>query len=506
MILVGNQRGGAKELALHLLKQENEHVEVHELRGFASDDLTEALNETYAISRGTRAKQFLFSLSLNPPQNERVPVETFEAAIAAVEARLGLQDQPLAIVFHEKEGRRHAHAVWSRIDTEEMKAINLPFYKTRLREVSKELYLENGWQMPSGFIDSAARDPRNFTLDEWQQAKCAGWNARDLKGLMQECWATSDSKAAFEHALKERGMTLAKGDRRGHVAITHDGEVLSVARYVDKKAKEVRAKLGEPDKLPNVDEAKEQIARDMGSAAMRHIGEARDKHRREMAPLDAQRQDITRRHTDERQRLDARQQARWIEETKARSERYKRGVRGLWDRVTGQHARTERNNEQEAFAALKRDREQRQTIIDAQLQERQRLQAEIQEARKRQARLLTELRTERERYRQLAPERERIPPVRETFARAAQKPEPVKAPPARDQFERVAKLREQPAPQVERQPLPQPVPQPQQQSPVPPPPQPEPQKLPQQNMSSRLDQLRNATPSPQRSGPERDRD
>ena len=39
MILVGNQRGGAKDFALHLIKEENEHVEVHELRGFASENL-----------------------------------------------------------------------------------------------------------------------------------------------------------------------------------------------------------------------------------------------------------------------------------------------------------------------------------------------------------------------------------------------------------------------------------------------------------------------------------
>ena len=38
MILVGNQRGRAKNLAQHLLKEENEHVEVHELRGFASEN------------------------------------------------------------------------------------------------------------------------------------------------------------------------------------------------------------------------------------------------------------------------------------------------------------------------------------------------------------------------------------------------------------------------------------------------------------------------------------
>lgn len=127
MILKGNQRAGGIQLAAHLLKTEdNEHVHVHELRGFISDDLKSAFQETYAVSRGTRAKQYLFSLSFNPPPNEKVPVDRFETAIEKTEQKLGLDGQPRAIVFHEKEGRRHAHVVWSRIDVENMKAINLP--------------------------------------------------------------------------------------------------------------------------------------------------------------------------------------------------------------------------------------------------------------------------------------------------------------------------------------------------------------------------------------------
>lgn len=39
MILVGNQRGGARDLARHLLKDDNERVTVHDVRGFASNDL-----------------------------------------------------------------------------------------------------------------------------------------------------------------------------------------------------------------------------------------------------------------------------------------------------------------------------------------------------------------------------------------------------------------------------------------------------------------------------------
>src|SRR5690606_32007004 len=135
LILKGSQRAGGRQLAAHLLRtDENEHVEVHELRGFMADDLHGAFQEAYAASKGTRAKQPFFSLSLNPPANENVPTEIFEDAIDRVEQRLGLAGQPRAVVFHEKDGRRHAHAVWSRIDTDAMKAVNLPHYKVKLRD------------------------------------------------------------------------------------------------------------------------------------------------------------------------------------------------------------------------------------------------------------------------------------------------------------------------------------------------------------------------------------
>lgn len=105
MILEGNERGGAKNLALHLLKDENDHVTVHEVRGFMSNELLPALNEIYAISRGTKARKFMFSLSLNPPLDVDVSTEDFMRAIERAENDLGLAGQPRAIVFHEKNAR-----------------------------------------------------------------------------------------------------------------------------------------------------------------------------------------------------------------------------------------------------------------------------------------------------------------------------------------------------------------------------------------------------------------
>ena len=182
MILKAKERGDAPQLSRYLLaRRENDHVELHDVRGFVSDDLFGAFAEADAIARGTRCRNYLFSMSLNPPQKERVGVEAFEKAIARIEQKLGLENQPRAVVFHEKDGRRHAHVVWSRIDSERMRSINVSHYKMKLRDISRELFLEHGWDMPRGLQDRSLRDPLNFTQEEWQQARRAGLDPRETQ-------------------------------------------------------------------------------------------------------------------------------------------------------------------------------------------------------------------------------------------------------------------------------------------------------------------------------------
>ncbi|MEO1724824.1 MAG: relaxase, partial [Pseudomonadota bacterium] len=167
MILVGNQRGGGADLARHLMKAENERVVVHEVRGFASTDLAGAFHESYAISRGTRCKQHLYSLSLNPPLEAEATPELLLDAVNRVEKRLGLTGEPRAVVFHEKRGmdgqlRSHAHAVWCRIDADRMRAVQMSFDRSKLQAVARGLYLDHGWAMPRGFVRHEERNPRNY--------------------------------------------------------------------------------------------------------------------------------------------------------------------------------------------------------------------------------------------------------------------------------------------------------------------------------------------------------
>ena len=49
MIIKASQRGGGRKLAAHLMNdRDNEHVELHEVRGFVSDDLHGAFLEVEA--------------------------------------------------------------------------------------------------------------------------------------------------------------------------------------------------------------------------------------------------------------------------------------------------------------------------------------------------------------------------------------------------------------------------------------------------------------------------
>ncbi|WP_449411287.1 relaxase/mobilization nuclease domain-containing protein [Methylobacterium komagatae] len=322
--------------------------------------------------------------------------------VERAESKLGLSGQPRAIVFHEKEGRRHAHCVWSRIDAGSMTARPMSFFKSRLTGLSRDLYLDHGWDMPRGLARAGAKDPLNFTLSEWQQAKRRGQDPRWLKAAVQSAWAASDSAPAFGRALEEHGFTLARGDKRGHVVLDHDGEVHALARLLSKKTKEVRDRLGEPDGLPSVEQSQAKRAERMTPALRRHVEASRDRFRDESAKLGERKAQLTKRHREARVEQQARQQRDWAAETKARAAKLPKGLAGLWHRITGQYQDTRRANEAAAVESKARQAAERQQLIDRQRDERAPLQAAFKDLRARQAAELLELRRELGRFAKLS--------------------------------------------------------------------------------------------------------
>lgn len=389
MILKGNQRSGARQLALHLMNtRDNDHVSVHELRGFMGHDLTDAFNEVYAQSRGTKCTRYFFSLSLSPPSSASVDISMFERAIDQIEEKIGLTGQARAVVFHEKDGRRHAHCVWSRINVETMTAINLSHYKLKLRDMSRALYLEHGWKMPRGLANSSERDPLNFTLSEWQQSKRMKRDPRQVKEAFQDAWATSDSPAAFAQALAARGYYLARGDRRSFVAVNLKGDVFAIARWTGVRTKAVEERLGNPDAFLTAEEMSAQLSQRLSDRLKNLLAEAETSH------LDTARRHLSRRQSlvheqrISRTALEKEQADRRDAETALRLARFPKGLKGIWSRVTGGHRQIRLLNEAETRESMARDRIEAQRLIDQHLIARQALQNEIRFDRAREAALL----------------------------------------------------------------------------------------------------------------------
>lgn len=264
MILKGNQRAGGTDLATHLMNAfDNERVEVAQIRGTVADHLHGAFAEYEALAAGTRCKEPLYSLSVNP--SAPLSREQYYAAIDRIEQRLGLSGQARAVVFHVKHGREHAHVVWCRIDTTKMRAVQLSHDRQKLRSLARELAMEFGLELPEGLAEDKRADrarKNEQTLAEKAQAEATGITPEQRRAEITQAYRRSDSAEAFRAALKEKGYVLAAGDKRVYVVVDRFGKVHSLARQIDGvRTREVRQKLAAIEaQVEGVDAAKAAIA------------------------------------------------------------------------------------------------------------------------------------------------------------------------------------------------------------------------------------------------------
>jgi len=248
MILKGNQRGGGQQLAAHLQNSfDNERVEIAEVRGTVAQDLSGAFAEWAAEARGTRCKKFLYSLSLNPYQpNGRLTREQYLELLERTERSLKLVGQPRAVVFHEKRDkdgvlREHCHAVWSRIDTDKMRAVQMGHDRLKLRTVAQEFARDHGLELPDGMKPGNSKDSRRDrfnrraaqeNLGEKQQQERTGITKAERRADIASCWTATANGAAFVRALEDKSYFLARGDDRAYVVIDAYGEVHSLSRQL----------------------------------------------------------------------------------------------------------------------------------------------------------------------------------------------------------------------------------------------------------------------------------
>lgn len=264
MIPFASQRALGQDLATHLLNaHDNEMVELAEVSGAIAGDLHGAFAEWEAQAHAlTRCENYLYSLSVNPdPAQDPLNREQYFDYINRVESKLGLSGQPRAVVFHSKYGREHCHVVWSRIDADNEKAVQLAFDREKLMMVTREFTRDHGLELPDGYTRDRDGKNKQLSLYEMHQERSTGFSKEQRMEQVTDAWRASDSPKAFVQALAEQGYILATG-KRPYVLIDLYGNMNALPKLIDDKTvrtKDIRAFLEKeypPESLPTVDEAR----------------------------------------------------------------------------------------------------------------------------------------------------------------------------------------------------------------------------------------------------------
>ncbi|MCC5989871.1 MAG: relaxase/mobilization nuclease domain-containing protein [Pararhodobacter sp.] len=308
MIPKASQRGSGQDLATHLLNgYDNEQVEIADLRGAVADDLHGAFAEWQLQADAlTRCQNYLYSLSINPdPRYGPMSRAQYDDYITRVEETLGLSGQPRAVVFHVKNGREHCHVVWSRIDLDKERAIHQPFDRHKLMMVTRQFARDHSIVLPEGMDHGADRAARPKSLyDRWLEQD-SGLSKEDRILEITHAWRASDSPRAFVNALGDLGYVLATGNRP-YVLVDAYGGVNALPRMIDDRTirtKDIRAFLAHdypPDSLPDVEEARQQIAEHrkaieafaLAQARAEREGELKEKQQARRDALQQERRDL----------------------------------------------------------------------------------------------------------------------------------------------------------------------------------------------------------------------
>lgn len=256
MIAKGNTHADCGKLAAYMVTgKDGEKAELHELRGFASDNIRQAFRTVAFLAEGTHCDKPLFHVQVRNPEGEALTREQWHKVAERIERINGLTDQPRAIAFHtdKKTGHEHMHVAWSRIDDTTMTAKPLPFFKLRLKEVSRELEKELGLTQVRN--ERERPEIRAAQRGEQAQAKRLGNDDRALRGAIRDAWERADSGKGFVAALEEKGLILCAGDRRDYVVMDAKGGTHALGkRLLGVSAADTRKVLADLDRdaMPTV--------------------------------------------------------------------------------------------------------------------------------------------------------------------------------------------------------------------------------------------------------------
>lgn len=212
------------------------------------------------------------------PGDRRLTVDEWLAAAEDMAEGLGLHNHQALIVRH---GQDHIHIAFNRVDSNGRTAKLSHDYRRR-SEIARELEQRFGLQTVANPFEKGGRNGApTLTSGERKEYERTGMppmTAR-IKMATAEAWRAADSAAAVQSALADKGLVLARGERRGFIVVdVGSGRAASLSRVVKgAKARETRLASLDPNLLPTQETAGEWLkayrARQIGEEAQRHAVE-----------------------------------------------------------------------------------------------------------------------------------------------------------------------------------------------------------------------------------------
>lgn len=232
-----------------------------------TDANREALRPEGASTAGRKASAgnvYHFSLSWAP--DEQPSREQMEAAALAATERLGLSAHQFYMVAHDDTEHPHVHIVASLVDPETGRIANVYKDREKLDRWAHEYEQTHGIKCEARAEKFAALEQGALAYDAPPLAKQI--SRADHARNATDAYRASDSGEALAAALEAKGLTLARGDRRGFVVVDAQGEIYALARLIEGvKTKEVSERLKGIDReaLPQADDlaAQRQKAQDV---------------------------------------------------------------------------------------------------------------------------------------------------------------------------------------------------------------------------------------------------
>jgi hypothetical protein len=261
MIAKGNLHGDGAFLARYLAaaSKGNERAEIGELRGFMSENIFDAMREIHADAELTHAQKPIFHMQVRTPDGEKLTREQWQTVTDRLEKRLGFTDQPRAIVFHVKDGHEHMHVAWSRIDTENERAIDPGLYKLILKNECRAIEQDMNLIRVCNERDPEKEQTQAPRRNEFDESRRLKTNVKDIRETIRVCWEQSDNGQSFVAALGEHGLKLAQGDRRPFVVIDSKGGHHALGkRIIGLTMPEIKARLADLGILPTIGEVRQQ--------------------------------------------------------------------------------------------------------------------------------------------------------------------------------------------------------------------------------------------------------